>query len=192
MFAEGTPYAKQGTKSGAILGRPRDGDGQVVATKVNGHYWMYWGEGDVKLATSDDLVRWTVVETAPGHPLPVLPRRPGHFDSDLAEGGPPPVLTDRGIVVIYNGKNAGGKRGDPALAPGAYADGQALFDAADPTHLIDRPTEPFYRPTEPFERSGQYAAGTTFAEGLVRLNGRWFLYYGCADSLVAVATAPAR
>jgi len=41
----------------------------------------------------------------------------------------------------------------------------------------------------PYEKTGQYAAGTTFAEGLVYFHRRWFLYYGCADSLVAVATA---
>ncbi|QMV17751.1 hypothetical protein GOB94_02835 [Granulicella sp. 5B5] len=41
-----------------------------------------------------------------------------------------------------------------------------------------------------FERTGQYAAGTTFAEGLVPFNGRWFLYYGTEDSFVGVATAP--
>ena len=174
------------TKSGAILGRPRDGDGQMVAAKVDGKFWMYWGEGDIRLATSDDLVHWAVVERSPGHALAVLPRRPGHFDSVLAEAGPSPVLTDRGIVVIYNGKN-GGRGGDPALPAGTYADGQALFDKDDPTKLLARPDAPFYRPEAPFERTGQYAAGTTFAEGLVRFGGRWFLYYGCADSYVGVA-----
>ena len=42
----------------------------------------------------------------------------------------------------------------------------------------------------PYEKTGQYEAGTTFAEGLVCFHKQWFLYYGCADSLVAVATAP--
>src|SRR5262249_55492562 len=46
------------------------------------------------------------------------------------------------------------------------------------------------KPDLPYEKTGQYAAGTTFAEGLVFFRGKWFLYYGCADSLVAVATAP--
>ncbi len=43
------------------------------------------------------------------------------------------------------------------------------------------------KPELPFEKSGQYAAGTTFAEGLVWFHDRWFLYYGCADSMVGVA-----
>ena len=186
-FADATRYAHESTKSGAILGRLVDGN--LVATQVNGHYWMYWGEGDVKLATSDDLVRWTTVESSPGHPLAVLPRRKGHFDSDLAEGGPPAVLTDRGIVVLYNGKNAGGTKGDPAIGAGAYSVGQALFDPTEPAKLLDRPAAPCYGPAEPWERTGQYAAGTTFAEGLVRFHDKWFLYYGCADSLVGVAVA---
>ena len=49
------------------------------------------------------------------------------------------------------------------------------------------------KPERAFERAGQYAAGTTFAEGLVFFHSRWLLYYGCADSLVGVAeTAPFR
>ena len=189
LFAAGSPYAKAASKSGAILGRPRDGDGQLVAARVNGTFWMYWGEGDVKFATSDDLIHWAVVQASPGHPVLALPRRSGKFDSSLAEAGPPAVLTDRGIVVIYNGRNDA-KRGDPALPPGTYAVGQALFDRTDPTKLLERPDAPCYRPEAPFERSGQYAAGTTFAEGLVRFHDRWFLYYGCADSFVGVAAGP--
>ncbi len=42
----------------------------------------------------------------------------------------------------------------------------------------------------PYEKTGQYIAGTTFAEGLVYFHDQWLLYYGCADSLVGVVTAP--
>jgi predicted GH43/DUF377 family glycosyl hydrolase len=188
-FGADTPYAKGESKSAAILGKPSDIDGQLVATKVNGKYWMYWGAGDVRLATSDDLIHWSVVETSPGHPLLVLPKRPDHFDSALAEGGPPAVWTEQGIVVIYNGKNAP-EHSDPSLPANTYAAGQALFDKADPTKLLSRPEQPFYQPEAAFERTGQYAAGTTFAEGLVRFKGKWFLYYGCADSFVGVAMTP--
>jgi predicted GH43/DUF377 family glycosyl hydrolase len=38
-----------------------------------------------------------------------------------------------------------------------------------------------------FEKSGQYASGTVFIEGLVLHNGKYYLYYGCADSFVGVA-----
>ena len=98
------------------------------------------------------------------------------------------MLTDKGIVVINNGKNDP-ENGDPALGPNAYAAGQALFQADDPSKLIARAEAPFLKPEMPFEKTGQYAAGTTFAEGLVAFNGKWFLYYGCADSLVGVVVA---
>jgi predicted GH43/DUF377 family glycosyl hydrolase len=40
---------------------------------------------------------------------------------------------------------------------------------------------------EAFEKSGQYRDGTVFIEGLVYHRKKWYLYYGCADSRVAVA-----
>jgi len=98
-------------------------------------------------------------------------------------------LTASGIVVLYNGKNAV-TGGDPDLGPNAYAAGEALFDIRDPAHLLAQTENPVLKPIMPYEKTGQYAAGTTFAEGLVYFHNRWFLYYGCADSLVAVATAP--
>ncbi|HEV2708760.1 MAG TPA: glycoside hydrolase family 130 protein [Edaphobacter sp.] len=161
----------------------------LLAARINGKYWMYWGEGAIHLATSTDLIHWTPVEDASGNPIEVLRKRPGHFDSGFPETGPPPVLTEAGIVVLYNGKNDPA-HGDTTLGPNAYAAGEALFDAHDPTHLIDRTEAPVLKPEKPYEKTGQYVAGTTFAEGLVRFHDKWFLYYGCADSAVGVVVAP--
>lgn len=162
---------------------------RLIAAKINGKYWMYWGEGAIHLATSSDLIHWSPVEDASGDPIEVLTKRPDHFDSGFPETGPPPVLTQAGIVVLYNGKNDP-DHGDPALGPNAYATGEALFDAHDPTHLLDRTKAPVLKPERPYEKTGQYIAGTTFAEGLVRFHDKWFLYYGCADSAVGVVSAP--
>ena len=85
-------YLNLWSKSASIVGQVRDG--QLTATKINGKYWMFWGEGEVHLATSTDLLDWYPVETEPGKLLVALPRRPGKFDSDLVEGGPPSVLTE--------------------------------------------------------------------------------------------------
>ena len=164
--------------------------GRCVAAKLDGWYWMYWGEGEIHLATSNDLVHWMPVEGVNGRPKVLMRARRRSFDSGLPEVGPPPVLTRDGIVLLYNGKNADGPGHDPALAPGTYSVGQALFAADDPTKLRARTDKPFFQPELPWERSGQYAAGTTFAEGLVRFHDRWFLYYGCADSRVGLAMSP--
>lgn len=157
-------------------------NGRVIATKIKGKYWLYYGEGTIRLMTSENLHDWTPV---PNFAMTV---RKGLYDSTLAECGPPALLTSRGIVLLYNGKNGN----DPDLKKGVYSDGQALFDAQDPTKLLDRTDKPFFQPELPWEATGQYAAGTTFIEGLVLFHEKWFLYYGCADTFVGVAVATAK
>lgn len=182
--AAGGKYLKSESKSGAILSRV-DGN-RVIATKVNGTYWMYFGVPDILIATSDNLIDWTPLEDSDGKLVKVLSPRPGYFDSWLVEAGPPALVTAHGIVLLYNAGNSG-QHGDPRLPARIYTGGQALYDARNPLKLIARSDEPFIKPTEDYERTGQYAEGTTFVEGLVPFNGRWFLYYGTADSRVGVA-----
>jgi predicted GH43/DUF377 family glycosyl hydrolase len=186
VFGKEGKYGALSYKSSGIV--TRLANGRLIAARIGGKYWMYWGEIVIRVATSDDLVHWKPVEDASGEPVVVLAKRPGRFDSSFPEVGPPPVATAQGIVVIYNGKNAASD-GDPELAANTYAAGEALFDARNPAKLIARTDKPVFRPELPFEKSGQYAAGTTFTEGLVWFRKQWFLYYGCADSLVGVATA---
>ncbi|MFZ0743425.1 MAG: glycoside hydrolase family 130 protein [Terracidiphilus sp.] len=189
LTAYGSKYAHLNYKSAGILTELVKG--RLMAAKIDGMYWMYWGEGAIHLATSADLIHWTPVQDARGAPVELLRPRPGHFDSSFPETGPPPVLTKAGIVVIYNGKNAV-KGGDPDLGPNAYAAGEALFGAKNPAYLLTQTAGPVLKPEMPYEKTGQYAAGTTFAEGLVYFHKQWFLYYGCADSLVGVVTAPGK
>ena len=192
---QGPAFGANGTlgrlryKSAGIVTELRND--RLLAAKIHGKYWMYWGEGAVHLATSPDAIHWTPVQARDGSFVEFLKPRPGRFDSSFPETGPPPVLTPSGIVVLYNGKNAGAG-GDAALGPGAYSAGEALFSAESPGKLLAQTDAPVLRPREPYEKTGQYAAGTTFAEGLVLFQGRWLLYYGCADSLVAVAAAPTK
>ena len=188
LGSAGGKYDHLQYKSGGIVTQLTDG--RIVAASINGRYWMYWGEGAIRLATSSDLIHWTPMEDSSGKPVEVITRRRGHFDSGFPEVGPPPVLTPRGIVVLYNGKNDP-SHGDPALGSNAYAAGEALFAVDDPSKLLARTQAPVLEPEQPFEKTGQYAAGTTFAEGLVRFHNRWFLYYGCADSAVGVVETPA-
>lgn len=177
-------YGNTWSKSGAIVSRREDS--KVIATKVNGKYWMYFGDTDLFMATSDDLVKWSPVEDQ-GELKPVLRPRPGYFDSRLVESGPYALTTPKGIVLMYNGMNLD-TGGDTTLAAGAYCSGQALFDSKDPTKVIDRLEKNFIRPDKPYEIDGQINH-VCFVEGLVPFNGQWFLYYGTADSRIAVATS---
>jgi beta-1,2-mannosidase len=189
LDAKNGKYAHLKYKSAGIVTEIERG--RLIAVKIGDLYWMYWGEGFVHLATSPDLIHWTPVEDERGEPVELLGPRAGRFDSSFPETGPPPILSKNGIVVVYNGRNAP-HGGDPALGANAYAAGEALFDAHNPAHLLTQTDQPVLKPEMPYEKTGQYVAGTTFAEGLVFFHKRYFLYYGCADSLVAVATAPAQ
>jgi beta-1,2-mannosidase len=170
------------SKSGAIIARQK-GD-QVLAEKINGKYWMYFGDTDLFMATSEDLIHWQpVLEN--GKLKSVLKPRPGYFDSRLVESGPFALITDKGILLLYNGMNHD-TAGDTALPKGAYCSGQALFDAADPTQLINRLENYFLRPDQPYEMEGQVNQ-VCFIEGLAPYQGKWYLYYGTADSKIGVA-----
>src|SRR5690606_14258079 len=174
------------TKSGAIVTQLKDG--RLVAAKIQGKYWMYYGVPQIKLASSTDLVDWVPLEDHQGTDVTVLGPRPGHFDSWLVEPGPPPLLTEDGIVLLYNAGNSQ-KIGLEELGNRVYTGGQALFDPQRPWKLLDRTDQPFIKPELPFEKSGQNPEGTTFLEGLVLFRGQWLLFYGTADSMVALVRA---
>lgn len=175
-------YKNTWSKSGAIVSRQKDS--RIVAEKVNGKYWMYFGDTDLFMATSDDLVHWSPVEEN-GKLKSVLKPRPGYFDSRLVESGPYALIVDKGIQLIYNGMNLD-SGGDTTLVKGAYCAGQALFAKGDPTRVIDRLEKNFMKPDKPYEITGQVNQ-VCFLEGLVPFKGKWYLYYGTADSKIAVA-----
>ena len=179
-------YRNSWSKSGAIVCK-RIGN-RLVAQKINGRYWMYWGDQpQLRLAESADLLHWTPLETGNGQPIVAAESRKGKHDYRLLEPGPFAMLTDKGILLIYNGMNDA-KNGDKNLPEGAYAGGQLLFDAHDPTKLLDRSEAYFIKPDQPYETQGQVNQ-VVFLEGMVPFKGRWFLYYGTADSKIGVATA---
>ncbi|MVZ61228.1 glycoside hydrolase family 130 protein [Sphingobacterium humi] len=180
------PLMSTSHKSASILTTVKND--KLVIAKINGKYWMYWGEHGVKGATSDNLIDWEPVLDAKGELAKFIETRPGYFDSALTECGPPAVLTDKGILLLYNGKNHDEKeQADPRFTLGTYSAGQVLFDKNDPTKVLERLDTPFLRPMEDFEKSGQYVDGTVFLQGLAYYKSKWFLYYGSADSRVGVA-----
>lgn len=172
-------------KAGSVVTKMKDGK-QVIA-KINGTYFMYWGEHKVHAATSDDLIHWTPVLDSNRELKVLISPREGYFDSALTECGPPAVMTDQGILLLYNGKNRTDHKRDTRFNAGTYNAGQVLFALEDPYQVVNRLDVPFFRPMDDFEKSGQYVDGTVFIEGLVFYKNKWFLYYGCADSQVGVA-----
>lgn len=196
----GEQYVDMWSKSGSIICRQENG--RMIASKIKGKYWMYWGESNIYIATSENLIDWEpVLETDPEkmqldtmrnytEAFKILfSTRRGKFDSELVEPGPPALLTQQGILFIYNSKNSPAF-GDPQLADGTYAAGQILVDKDDPMRVLARTDSYFIAPDQPYEINGQ-VDNVCFVEGLAPFNDKWFLYYGTADSKIAVAECDA-
>jgi predicted GH43/DUF377 family glycosyl hydrolase len=177
-------YKDMWSKSGAIVVEEKDG--KNIAKKIDGKYWMYFGDTNLFIATSTDLIHWEVSTNEENQKMiSVLHPRMGYFDSRLVEPGPYALYTEAGIVLIYNGSNAANFN-DPELSKFTYAAGQALFDKDVPYKLIDRTESYFIYPDKDYEKIGEVNE-VCFVEGLVHFKNQWFLYYGTADSKIAVA-----
>jgi beta-1,2-mannosidase len=191
-------YVAKWSKSGSIVSNYDKGT--PVAKKINGKYWMYWGDVNIWAATSDDLINWSPVLYENGekptielrHNSVEIPEikivfgpRNKKFDSDLIEPGPPAMITDKGILLIYNSRNVP-SIGDSSLPEGTYAASQVLLDKNDPMKLLNRMEDYFIKPEKDYEINGQ-VNHVCFLEGLVRLKDKWYIYYGTADSKIAVA-----
>jgi len=182
----GTKWESAAKKSASVVHELKDG--RLVAAKINGKYWMYFGDSSILTATSDDLIHWVPLEDENGKFKPVMkPRDTKYYDNLIVEVGPQAVLTKDGIILFYNGVNGHKEKANPDYAPGTYCGGQALFDRNDPTKLIARLDKPYIQPEFPWEKTGLYKYGTTFTEGLVYFKNQWFVYFGCADSFVGAA-----
>lgn len=183
VLGEGS-YRDTWSKSGAIVSRLEHG--KIIATRINGKYWMYFGDTNLYMASSTDLIHWEVAESKEsGKLIEVLHPRTGYFDSRLIEPGPFALLTENGILLIYNSSNAM-EYNDPDLPAFTYSAGQALFDSDKPYKLINRLDSFFIHPDKPYEKTGE-VNNVCFVEGLVYFRNKWFLYYGTADSRIAVA-----
>lgn len=179
-------YINAWSKSGAIVVEQQGN--KMVAKKINGKYWMYFGDTDLFMATSSDLLHWEAVENTESQKLvSVLQPRAGYYDSRLVEPGPYALFTAKGIVLIYNSSNAANNN-DPTQPKYTYAAGQALFDANAPYKLLDRSANYFIHPDKPYELIGE-VNNVCFVEGLVFFKNQWILYYGTGDTKIAVAIA---
>lgn len=155
------------SKAGAILEEP-----------IDGRYLMFFGEGSIFHAWSEDLIHWT---PAPND-QPLMTPTPNSFGSFLVEVGPQPVITNNGLILLLH--NAAVKNPDGTVR---YTCGQILVDPARPGEVLARTEGPFLEPIT-YEDTHGLVSNVTFVEGLVHFRGTWFAYYGQSDSTVGVAT----
>ncbi len=161
-------------KDAALLPRRIAGKFVLIhrpATNEGAHIWR---------STSADLRSW-------GDPKPILrARKGGWWDANKIGLSPPPIQTPRGWLVVYHGVRvtAGGS---------LYRVGLALFALDEPERCLLRGDEWVFGPEASYEQHGD-VANVTFPCGVtVEDDGDTIhLYYGGADSCVALATGSIR
>lgn len=152
--------------------------GAVLEEPIDGRYLMFFGEGSIFHAWSEDLLHWT---PAPND-KPLMIPTPDSFTSFLVEVGPQPVITSNGLILLLH--NAAVRNSDGTVR---YTCGQVLVDPAMPGEVLARMERPFLEPIT-YEDTHGLVSNVTFIEGLVYFRETWFAYYGQSDSTLGVAT----
>jgi beta-1,4-mannooligosaccharide/beta-1,4-mannosyl-N-acetylglucosamine phosphorylase len=135
----------------------------------------------IMLSESRDLLEWK----------PVAPIASGrwHYWDELIGAGPPPIKTRRGWLQIYHGVAT--HVGSTSI----YQAGALLLDLENPSAVIARSRCNFLEPREMYELIGQvpnvvFPSGIIVEEhdpdGFARLDSPAKLYYGAADTCVAL------
>ena len=138
---------------------------------------------EIVLAESDDLVSWRQLG-------PVMAGRPHYWD-ELIGSGPPPVKTHAGWLHIYHGVAT------HFASANIYQAGVVLLDLDDPRRVLARSRNNVLEPREPYELMGQ-VPNVVFPSGMIvdEHDSQGFapsessvrIYYGAADTVVALAT----
>jgi len=162
---------------------PEDKDAALFPRRLDGRWAMIHrptpmrGGAHIWVSYSPDLRHWG------DHALLIEARDGAWWDAGKIGLGPPPLETDDGWLVMYHGVHltAGGP---------IYRVGLTLLDLADPTIVLRRSDEWVLGPAAPYERAGDvdqvvFPCGWTVDREADLLH----LYYGAADTSVAMATA---
>ncbi len=155
-----------------------DRDVYLFPEKVNGKYCMIsrpkFKNAGVKMPSiwisfGDDLIEYEKPE--------LLMTGEQWWEVQRMGGGTPPIKTDKGWFMLYHGVDE----------KGVYRVGAVLMDLNDPRKIIARTKDFLMEPDQDFELQGLYE-GCVFPTGTVVKDGTLFVYYGCADTYIGLAT----
>jgi len=164
---------------------PEDKDAALFPRKINGKWALihrpivtnYVPGAHIWMSYSDDLFHWSNSKVL------MHARRGGWWDGGEIGLCAPPLETAEGWLLLYHGVRQ--------TASGViYRLGLALLDLEDPLKVLHRSDEWVFGPAEEYERQGD-VADVVFSGGWVfdDKTGLLRMYYGGADTCIAVATA---
>ena len=153
-----------------------DRDNVLFPEKINGKYALLRrpmtaeGAPSMWISYSEDLQQWTT---------PVCIASPKyHWESAKIGASAPPLKTDAGWLVIYHGVDE----------KNAYRAGALLLDSQNPEKILARSKEPIIEPETYYEKTGLVIPNVVFPTGNVIVNDQLYLYYGCCDTCISLAT----
>lgn len=164
---------------------PEDKDAALLPHRIGAHWALIHRPVSPRgahmwISYSPDLRHWG------SQKLMMEARLGGWWDANKIGLSPPPIETAEGWLVIYHGvrHNAAG-----AL----YRLGLALFDLQSPERCLKRGSEWIFGAREPYEQRGDvdnvvFPCGYTLAADGDTIH----LYYGAADTSIALATGSVR
>jgi len=168
-----------------LVMQPDDKDAALLPRRINGnfaliHRPMYDSGAHVWISFSPDLQNWG------SHQLMLQARKGAWWDANKVGLSPPLIETPEGWLMLYHGvrHTAGGC---------LYRLGLALFDLEKPDVCLARGDSWMFGPEAPYEREGD-VGNVAFPCGLtIGTDGDTiFLYYGAADTSIALATGSLR
>jgi predicted GH43/DUF377 family glycosyl hydrolase len=162
---------------------PEDKDAAVFPVRFDGRWAMLHRPvaklpnipANIWISFSPDLKHW-------GDHQEVIQAREGSWwDANRIGLSAPPMETSEGWLILYHGVRS-------TASGSIYRLGLALLDLENPTRVIRRTDEWIFGPKAPYEREGD-VDDVVFPCGWIEKDGRVFMYYGAADSCIALATA---
>jgi predicted GH43/DUF377 family glycosyl hydrolase len=168
-----------------VIMSPEDKDAALLPRRIGGrwaliHRPMTALGAHMWISYSPDLHHWG------SHKIMLEARRGGWWDANKIGLCSPPIETTKGWLVIYHGVRQ-------TASGSIYRLGLALFDLEKPDVCLQRGNSWIFGPEAPYERSGDvndvvFPCGQTIGADGDTIN----LYYGAADSCIALATGSIR
>jgi len=166
---------------------PFNRNGVLFPQKVNGRYLLLSRPsdsghtlfGDIFLSESPDLRHWG------RHRRVMAKGGSGWWQSTKIGSGPIPIETDEGWLLFYHGVCT-------TCSGYVYSMGAALLDISNPSRVLYRSAEHLLTPEQPYETTG-FVPNVVFPCATLHdaPTGRIAIYYGAADTCVALAFAQA-
>ncbi len=168
-----------------VIMPPEDKDAALLPRRIGGrwaliHRPMTTLGAHMWISYSPDLRHWG------SHKVILEARRGGWWDANKIGLCSPPIETEKGWLMIYHGVRQ-------TASGSIYRLGLALFDLERPDVCLERGDSWMFGPEERYERDGDvkdvvFPCGQTIAADGDTIH----LYYGAADSSVALATSSIR